>query len=876
MTTRREWKTLVAIAGICLGTIAAHSAVLVSDDFSYSGALTNNGWAAYSGGDGSITSDTTRARIGGGAEDIRLSFADQLTGPTYASFTINVATLPASGNEYAFGFIDGTTMESRFGILSVGGTAFRLAAYGSGSTMLSTNNADLSLNTDYTVTYFFDGVNDHRLWIDSDGSDFTSPDAQATAANNGIDGVFIRQAGAMDNGDARWFMGNLIVGTAFADVTGEPPPATTNVKFSVSSAAISEDAGTYIITVEKTLEGGDVSGEITLAGTATEGIGNDYTIDTTNFTMNGSTTSATFTITVNDDGDAEVSETVILGLANVVGASIVAPNQFTLTIQDDDTVAVTGLIISQYTETETGTTPKGIEVWNNTGAPITFDDTINKLEVKVGSNGGSPNSAVIVSNGTLAAGAVMVIGTADMNPDVEETFTYNGNDAVVLEFGGFVVDVIGTIGNDPGNPPPGWSGNGVQTANQNIQLKTGITTSDADGWLDPSERFETVGAGSVLTGFGSAPGETPFTPTNVSFVVASDTASEDIGDMVVTITKSLAEGNVSGSVTLGGTATEGALEDYTIDTTNFTMNGTTTSATFTITINNDAITEGPQTVILTLANVIGGTIASPSVYTLTIEDDDAPPEPTGGAVWINEIDYDNIGTDSNEYFEIAGPAGTDLSAYSVYWYNGANGLPYRTNVLSGVIDDEGCGIGAVAFFLGVNNALENGAPDAVALVSNGVTVLQFLGYEGTFIASGGPAIGLTCVDIGVADDSVNDIAPQLGGTGDYYTDFGWTNAVPSPGVLNVNQTIDPCGGGGDTVLDEYDLTGVTVAPGLVSVTVTVTSNGVPYSLLYTTNLTTAPVPTGTADTEVATGGPVTLQDTSTTEPQKYYWIRTND
>ncbi len=87
---------------------------------------------------------------------------------------------------------------------------------------------------------------------------------------------------------------------------------------------------------------------------------------------------------------------------------------------------------------------------------------------------------------------------------------------------------------------------------------------------------------------------------------------------------------------------------------------------------------------------------------------------------------------------------------------------------------------------------------------------------------------------------------------------------------------DVATGGGDTVLDEYDVTGVTLAPGLVSVTVTVTSNGVPYSLLYTTNLTTAPVPTGTADTEVATGGPVTLQDTSTTEPQKYYWIRTND
>jgi hypothetical protein len=84
------------------------------------------------------------------------------------------------------------------------------------------------------------------------------------------------------------------------------------------------------------------------------------------------------------------------------------------------------------------------------------------------------------------------------------------------------------------------------------------------------------------------------------------------------------------------------------------------------------------------------------------------------------------------------------------------------------------------------------------------------------------------------------------------------------------------GGGGDTTLDEYDVESFTLVPGLVSVTVNVTSNGVPYSLLYTTNLLTAPVPTGTADTEVATGGPVTLQDASTAEPAKFYWIRTND
>ena len=34
-------------------------------------------------------------------------------------------------------------------------------------------------------------------------------------------------------------------------------------------------------------------------------------------------------------------------------------------------------------------------------------------------------------------------------------------------------------------------------------------------------------------------------------------------------------------------------------------------------------------------------------------------------VFINEIHYDNTGTDAGEFIEIAGPAGTDLSGYSI-------------------------------------------------------------------------------------------------------------------------------------------------------------------------------------------------------------------
>ncbi len=50
------------------------------------------------------------------------------------------------------------------------------------------------------------------------------------------------------------------------------------------------------------------------------------------------------------------------------------------------------------------------------------------------------------------------------------------------------------------------------------------------------------------------------------------------------------------------------------------------------------------------------------------------------SVFVNEIHYDNTGTDEGEAIEIAGPAGTDLNGWSLVLYNGANGAVYGTTV----------------------------------------------------------------------------------------------------------------------------------------------------------------------------------------------------
>jgi len=352
--------------------------------------------------------------------------------------------------------------------------------------------------------------------------------------------------------------------------------------------------------------------------------------------------------------------------------------------------------------------------------------------------------------------------------------------------------------------------------------------------------------------------------TNVQFTAASASTPEISTVVTITVYRTTSDGNVSGQIALSGTANETL--DYTVNTTNFIMNGATTSATIEVTIIDDIEFEGADQVVLTIVNVVGGSIGSPSVFTLTINANDSPPLPNS-PIWINEFNYDDPSTDSNEFVEVAGPAGTDLSLYSILLMNGGDGASYSTIPLSGTIDDEGCGYGAVSF---AAPGIQNGAPDGIAIVSNGTTFIQFISYEGSFSATN----GIISVEVG-GDFAGGEDSLQLIGSGNSYSAYSWSTNTFSAGSLNAGQTITPCGSGGTTI-SEYDVNNVIISGGTVSVTVNVTSNGVPYSLLFTTNLLTTPVPTGTADTEVATGGPVTLQDTSTVEPVKHYWIRTND
>ena len=160
------------------------------------------------------------------------------------------------------------------------------------------------------------------------------------------------------------------------------------------------------------------------------------------------------------------------------------------------------------------------------------------------------------------------------------------------------------------------------------------------------------------------------------------------------------------------------------------------------------------------------------------------------AVFINEIHYDNSGTDAGEAIEIAGPAGTDLTSWSVVLYNGSGGASYGTTMLSGAIPDLGGGFGVVVVNY-PSNGIQNGGPDGIALVDATSTVIQFLSYEGSFAATNGPATGLTSTDIGVSESGSGAVGNslQLTGTGTTYEDFTWAaEAANTFGAANTGQT----------------------------------------------------------------------------------------
>lgn len=164
-----------------------------------------------------------------------------------------------------------------------------------------------------------------------------------------------------------------------------------------------------------------------------------------------------------------------------------------------------------------------------------------------------------------------------------------------------------------------------------------------------------------------------------------------------------------------------------------------------------------------------------------------------GQIFINEVDYDQSGTDAAEYFELAGLAGT-YNAVTVELINGNGGASYLTADLGNVtLADESNGYGF--FVVGRStipnvdltptswpdeNAIQNGAPDGIVLKVGG-TIVDAVAYEGEMTYEN-YAMENAEGDFSGADSSMYRIG--LDGS-------PWEYGPNSPGTINTGQSLDP-------------------------------------------------------------------------------------
>jgi VCBS repeat-containing protein len=206
-----------------------------------------------------------------------------------------------------------------------------------------------------------------------------------------------------------------------------------------------------------------------------------------------------------------------------------------------------------------------------------------------------------------------------------------------------------------------------------------------------------------------------------------------------------------------------------------------TSKTVSVAIAGDTVMEPDETFAVNLSAPTGGAALGDASGAGTILNNDRN-------VFINEIHYDDDGTDAGEGVEIAAAAGTSLAGWSLVLYNGNGGASYATIPLAGTVPNLDDGYGTLTF---ATPGIQNGSPDGIALVDNLGRVVQFLSYEGPMTATNGPAAGMLSTDIGVAEEPAvpDGQSLQLVGTGSSYADFHWALAAAnnSFGAVNVGQ-----------------------------------------------------------------------------------------
>ena len=345
----------------------------------------------------------------------------------------------------------------------------------------------------------------------------------------------------------------------------------TRAQFDNSAYSALETSGSATITVTKTGSDAATIAYATENGTATAG--QDYTATSGTLNFGASETSKTFSVPILDDAAIEGSETFHVVLSIPAGATTSAalgsPSRAEATIMDDDNTAEASFASAAASVGEAAGTAN---------VTVNFDPAL-------------------VSNVTLA---YALSGTATRGDDYGITGVTSNSGTLDVASGATSATIPVTITDD-----------NVVEGSETIIL----TLRNGTGYSLGSPNAHTL----TITDNDAA---------QASFASAAASAGEASGTANVTVNfdQALASG-VTLAYALSGGATRG--DDYGIA--GVTSNSGTldvasgaTSATIPVTITDDGVVEGSETIILTLQNGTGYSLGSSNAHTLTITDNDTP------------------------------------------------------------------------------------------------------------------------------------------------------------------------------------------------------------------------------------------------------------
>jgi hypothetical protein len=412
----------------------------------------------------------------------------------------------------------------------------------------------------------------------------------------------------------------------------------------------------------------------------------DYTaITTTTLTFLPADTTKTITVNVNGDTTPELDETFFVNLTNPVGATI-SDNQGVGTIVNDDCDPLPSGMVGWWSGEGNANdivgpnngTLQGDATYaaGKVGQAFRFDGTGDYVSVP-GTFGGGTEATVDAW--------VKVDALTTENPSIQAIVSSTSSEFIHFQLSnntsGFVVAVYTNTGSFslpiPTESPLGaWrhiavtvkSGdshiyvNGVQTGSSGATFGTITPTSNLrigsgsggarffHGEIDEVEIFNRALSATEIADIYNAGSIGKCHTSTLQFSSPTYSASENGVNATITVTRTGAHDTVATvdyATVTGGTATGGASctgsTDYVTTTNTLSFAANEVSKTFTISICDDAVSEGDETVNLQLSNVTGSgaSLGAPSAAVLTISDDDCYEQPANMVAWYAGENNDN-------------------------------------------------------------------------------------------------------------------------------------------------------------------------------------------------------------------------------------------